>query len=154
MQRRYESTLAGQVQRELAEELGKQYRELNMEAVKIEAVKAEADRVCGARKGGALHAGADGTVYEKTDMDKVLEARGKQYGRFIDNAEHAQNLKNMVHNLPKWNVLEADQKEALDNICQKIARMMNGNPNHLDSWVDICGYSQLVVDRLRSGGHK
>jgi hypothetical protein len=26
---------------------------------------------------------------------------------------------------------------------------LTGDPHHVDSWVDIAGYAQLVVDRLR-----
>jgi hypothetical protein len=33
-------------------------------------------------------------------------------------------------------------------ICHKIARILNGDPNYADSWVDIAGYAQLVADRL------
>ena len=39
-------------------------------------------------------------------------------------------------------------KEAIDMIFNKIARILNGNPNHADSWVDIAGYAKLVSDRL------
>jgi len=41
-----------------------------------------------------------------------------------------------------------DQAEALDMIFSKIARILNGDPNHLDSWTDIAGYATLVADRL------
>ena len=44
--------------------------------------------------------------------------------------------------------LMPDQEEALTMICNKISRIVNGNPNHLDSWKDIAGYAQLVADRL------
>jgi hypothetical protein len=44
--------------------------------------------------------------------------------------------------------LAADQQEALDMICHKIGRIVNGDPNYADSWVDIAGYATLVADRL------
>jgi hypothetical protein len=28
---------------------------------------------------------------------------------------------------------------------------LNGDPSYADSWVDIVGYTQLVVDRLKRG---
>jgi len=34
-------------------------------------------------------------------------------------------------------------------IFSKIARILNGDPNHLDSWTDIAGYATLVADRLQ-----
>jgi len=44
--------------------------------------------------------------------------------------------------------LAADQREALEMIAHKIARIINGDPNYADSWVDIAGYAKLVSDRL------
>jgi hypothetical protein len=41
--------------------------------------------------------------------------------------------------------LHADQQEALDMICHKIGRIINGDANYDDSWRDIAGYAQLVV---------
>ena len=32
----------------------------------------------------------------------------------------------------------------------KIGRILNGDPAYLDSWVDIVGYTQLVVNELES----
>ena len=42
--------------------------------------------------------------------------------------------------------------EALDMIFHKIGRIGNGDPFYDDSWIDICGYSQLVVDELHGEG--
>ena len=83
-------------------------------------------------------------------LDKVLEERGKQYGTFAKHAEISQTLKSwcrqfvgetQTHLLP-------DQMEALDMILHKIARIVNGNPNYVDSWTDIAGYATLVANRL------
>jgi hypothetical protein len=41
-----------------------------------------------------------------------------------------------------------DQWEALEMIVHKIGRIVNGNPNKVDHWVDIAGYAKLVADRL------
>lgn len=48
----------------------------------------------------------------------------------------------------KWHSLASDQKEALEMIAHKLARIINGDPDYADSWVDIAGYSKLVADRL------
>jgi len=40
------------------------------------------------------------------------------------------------------------QKEALEMILHKVARIVSGNPNHADHWHDIGGYSKLVEDRI------
>lgn len=85
-----------------------------------------------------------------TNIDEVLAERGKQYGRFFDHAQITQTLKlSIVDHVERHGIeLLPDQREALDMICHKIGRIVNGNPNFVDSWIDIAGYAQLVADRL------
>jgi hypothetical protein len=47
-----------------------------------------------------------------------------------------------------WDRLSAHQREALDMIMHKVSRILNGNPNHKDSWVDIEGYAHIVAIRI------
>ncbi len=81
------------------------------------------------------------------DIDAVLNTRATTYGSFEDVAEFAQEMKNAIRmcNNPE---LDDDQIEALDMIASKIARIVNGDPNYVDSWIDIAGYATLVADRL------
>jgi hypothetical protein len=44
--------------------------------------------------------------------------------------------------------LAPDQQEALDMIFAKIGRIINGDADYADSWIDIAGYAKLVADRL------
>ncbi len=44
--------------------------------------------------------------------------------------------------------LTDDQVEALEMVCHKIGRIVNGDPDYSDSWHDIAGYAKLVADRL------
>jgi hypothetical protein len=37
-------------------------------------------------------------------------------------------------------------------IANKLARIVNGDANYRDSWVDIIGYAQLVLDAMPEGG--
>ena len=80
-------------------------------------------------------------------ITEILEERGKRYGKFKDHAEISQRLKYVVRD--RRDVLLDDQREALEMICHKIARILNGDPNYADSWIDIAGYAQLVADRLQ-----
>lgn len=80
-------------------------------------------------------------------ITEILDERGKRYGKFKDHAEISQRLKYVVRD--RRDVLADDQREALEMICHKIARIINGDPNYADSWVDIAGYAQLVADRLQ-----
>ena len=86
-----------------------------------------------------------------TDLTDTLNERGSRYGVFIGHAEATQRLKQMIGSElgARNKVLDADQQEALDMICHKIGRIINGDPNYGDSWIDIAGYAQLVADRLR-----
>ena len=82
------------------------------------------------------------------DIRDTLEERGARYGAFCDHAEISQELKAVMHDTPNWESLRPDQKEALEMIQHKIARILNGDPDYIDSWTDIAGYSTLVADRL------
>ena len=86
---------------------------------------------------------------KKIEMEDILEARGKMYGEFKGHANITQSLKSAMFSTVGWERLSNSQKEALEMIAHKIGRILNGDPNYDDSWVDICGYSQLVVDELR-----
>lgn len=86
-----------------------------------------------------------------TDVNKTLTERGSRYGKFISNANTAQELKYLLRDHLTAYVdkqMAPDQQEALDMICHKIARIINGDPNYIDNWVDIAGYATLVADRL------
>lgn len=82
------------------------------------------------------------------NIDNILTERGKRYGLFKDHAYIAQTIKDMMKQEEGWARLAPDQKEALEMIAHKIARILNGDPNYADSWVDIAGYAKLVSDRL------
>lgn len=86
-------------------------------------------------------------------MSKVLETikdRGTQYGEFHEGAVVMQQLKQViaVQLGERGKTLLPIQQEALDMICHKIGRLINGNENNLDSWLDIAGYAMLVHDYL------
>ncbi len=85
-----------------------------------------------------------------TDVTEVLNERGSRYGKFLGHAHVAQELKDTLrtHLRNRSKMLADDQLEALDMICHKIARIVNGDPDYADSWVDIAGYAKLVADRL------
>ncbi len=85
-----------------------------------------------------------------TSVDAVLAERGSRYGNFIDHARITQELKRVSYDffVGKNKQLADDQQEALDMIFHKIGRILNGDPNYADSWIDIAGYATLVADRL------
>lgn len=85
---------------------------------------------------------------EPTDVTAVLEERGSRYGPFVDHARITQELKRLAYSHIPDDKLAADQLEALDMIFHKIGRILNGDPDYADSWIDIAGYAKLVADRL------
>jgi len=87
---------------------------------------------------------------EAQGVDAILDERGSRYGPFVTHAAITQQLKEVAqkHLHHKGKVLIADQQEALDMIFHKIGRIINGDPDYADSWVDIAGYAKLVADRL------
>ena len=84
------------------------------------------------------------------NIEKTLEERGSRYGTFTGHAEVTQGLKRfMANELAKRNkVLADDQWEALEMVAHKIGRIINGDADYSDSWIDIAGYTKLVADRL------
>ena len=87
---------------------------------------------------------------EKTTIQDTLKERGKRYGEFKDHALVTQKLKYVMQTFDrtKWDRLSEDKKEALEMIQHKIGRILNGDSSYIDSWVDIAGYAQLVVNQL------
>ena len=90
-------------------------------------------------------------VEADTNVDAILNERASTYGSFESVAGVAQEFKALIHTAltDSYKVLEADQVEALDMIASKLGRIICGDSNHVDSWVDIAGYAQLVADRLQ-----
>lgn len=83
-----------------------------------------------------------------SNIDSTLNERGTRYGDFEDHAFITQDLKAVMQETPNWDLLKADQKEALEMTAHKIGRILNGDPNYIDSWHDIIGYIRLVEQRL------
>lgn len=81
-------------------------------------------------------------------IESTLAERGERYGSFEHHAQIAQDLQDVMRKAEGWTKLKADQKQALQVIADKIARMLNGDPNYRDNWHDIVGYAKLVDDRL------
>lgn len=82
-------------------------------------------------------------------IEKTLKQRQKTHGDFLTHALIAQSIKCQMFNAHGYGALDAMQREALDMIAHKIARVLNGNPDVHDHWHDIAGYATLVGDRLK-----
>jgi hypothetical protein len=85
---------------------------------------------------------------EPTGIEATLAERGGRYGVFMGQAVIAQNIKYSMQQGRNWATLAPDMCETLDMIANKIARILNGDANYIDSWHDIIGYTKLIEDRL------
>ena len=79
-----------------------------------------------------------------TEVGQVLAERGSRYGTFESNAHVAQGLKAVMRSGASWHKMTETQKEALEMVQHKIARMVNGDPTYLDNAVDLVGYATLM----------
>lgn len=84
----------------------------------------------------------------KKTIDATLAERQSQYGSFTGVANTAGQLMAIIKNSPNGHTMPYAHEEALHMICSKIARIVNGDINHLDSWHDIGGYSKLIEDLI------
>lgn len=90
-----------------------------------------------------------------SSVEATLAQRGTRYGDFSDHARLCQRIKTamMTHTNKDssrgWDRLSDVQRQALDVIADKIARILTGDPDYDDNWHDIQGYAKLVEDRLK-----
>lgn len=98
----------------------------------------------------AMAACGDSKMHSE-NVERTLQERGQKYGKFSGHAEVSQDLKLVIrtHLKHRGKILALDQQEALEMICHKIARIINGDADYADSWHDIAGYSTLIVQRLK-----
>ena len=84
---------------------------------------------------------------ENSDINSILTDREKTHGSFSTHARVTQDIKRVIDS-ERTNILTDVQREALEMIAHKIGRVVAGNPNEKDHWVDIAGYATLVVRDL------
>ncbi|MBO5631483.1 MAG: hypothetical protein J5965_20640 [Aeriscardovia sp.] len=82
------------------------------------------------------------------DTQQTLNERQSQYGNFSEVAEMTQQLLTVMGQYG-YEYLPGMHKEALHMICSKMARIVNGDHNHLDSWHDIGGYAKLIENNIK-----
>lgn len=81
------------------------------------------------------------------DTARLVAERGKTHGYFEDTARISQELKDVLMNSPNWRRLSVRQREALNLMTIKQARIVCGDPDHQDHWDDIAGAAELGAGR-------
>ena len=88
-------------------------------------------------------------LLQKVDpVGALLDKRHNTYGTFTECARISQGIKHYMRANTDWVGLTTDQRESLELIATKLARLLNGDPNWVDGWRDIAGYATLIADRL------
>ena len=97
-----------------------------------------------------------GAMANQATVEATLAQRATTYGDFTDHARICQMLKDDMVNCTgsKWKRLSAVQKQALEVIVDKIARILSGDPDYADNWHDIQGYAKLAEERLPQNAAK
>lgn len=86
------------------------------------------------------------------NVQDTLDERGRRYGSFADNADTSQMLKDtlrlQIESNEQYEFSEVHY-EGIEMICHKLARIVNGDPDYIDNWVDIAGYATLVAEHIK-----
>jgi hypothetical protein len=96
----------------------------------------------------SIEKGVIDTYASKPVRDKILTTRQATHGDFVKVAEYAQHLKTVFRHHDGFGNLTAVQRESIDLMCTKFARILCGNPDHKDHWDDLAGYAKLVAETL------
>lgn len=81
-------------------------------------------------------------------LNSMVAERESHYGDFRDVGAVSQQLKDVVRNASSWAKMDLYQREAIEMILHKVARIACGDPDYADSWDDIGGYAKITKDRL------
>lgn len=81
---------------------------------------------------------------------EILAERGSTYGDFTDQSRIEQTLMDTLMAEPGWQGLQPFERSAMQMICVKMARVVNGKP-HEDNYRDMSGYATLAADRVAGG---
>jgi hypothetical protein len=94
-------------------------------------------------------------------IGKTLNERQSQHGAFVDQTEISQALSEVMHRATNYKSLTPYQRESLEMIQVKIARILEGDRNCPDHWCncpghwrDIAGYATLVERALHQEREK
>lgn len=77
----------------------------------------------------------------------VTEVRPKTHGDFSVGAAFTQAVMTLAQEMPSWKKTTPVQREAIHMVVHKLQRILAGDPDYKDHWVDIEGYARLVADR-------
>lgn len=115
---------------------------------------AEIEEVRQAEIHGTIKAEPDlnfGAAQASGGIDATLAQRQSTYGNFEDVAFVTENIMSVLGSVRVngLNELPNTHRMALYMIASKMARIVNGDFNHIDGWHDIGGYSKLIEKLIK-----
>lgn len=78
-----------------------------------------------------------------------LTTRETTHGIYKNTAATSQAIKQIFYASKNWDSITDSQRESLEMIAVKLARILNGNAQYRDHWDDVVGYSQLASDSVK-----
>ena len=79
-----------------------------------------------------------------SDVRGTLDERRSTYGHYEEVARLTRKMLAACESTVGWKGLEAPFQESIHMILSKLARIVNGDPYHADSWHDVAGYATLA----------
>lgn len=73
----------------------------------------------------------------------ITVERNSTHGSFVRNADVSQAIKSAMRSSPHWLGSTTVTKEALEMIALKVSRILSGQEDFADHWIDIEGYARL-----------
>jgi Domain of unknown function (DUF6378) len=77
---------------------------------------------------------------------QLVKDREKTHGNYQTQSALAQKFKKAFRSTPNWEKLNEQQAEALEAMAVKLARILAGDANYKDHWMDLQGYAFLGSD--------
>lgn len=83
-------------------------------------------------------------------IERLLASRESTHGFWLENAKWGQDLRELFRSGPGWETMSSSQREALDYIAGKLARLLSSEigSSHIDTWEDIAGYAHLAATEM------
>ena len=86
--------------------------------------------------------------FMEMQRESILTDRAPTHGDFTDNSRFVQASKLLLRSTPNWSSLEPYMQEAMDMTIHKYARALYGDFMFEDTFKDVVGYNQLIVDAM------
>lgn len=79
-----------------------------------------------------------------THVEKVIAERAERHGENpVEQLLHAQNIKRAIGHRTSTD-LTLTEIEAIDNIAQRLSRLVDGTPS-ISAWEDLIGYAVIAL---------